>query len=331
MGEITEALRRAKLGDQAEPETEEPIPLEEPARPRYQAAPPPPPPNFDRTPERLERPAEPIERSFVPLEALDELEDLPEHGVVLPADRSPGWQARVVVIDGQGPAAESCRHIALRAKRELEDRGARSVAIVSSLRNEGKTTVACNLALALASLSSVRSVALVDLDLRKPSVASYLGIPCEVGIEEVLRGKRSLRSGVAVSIESPPLDVFPVAVAQREAHQLIAGLAFEALVRTLERHYEVVVFDTPPVLVVPDAVMALRHVSTAIAVARSGRSQRRAFEHMCELLPPGRLVGSILNEGQLPIRDRQYGYYGYGYGYGEKSGEAGAAERAASE
>ena len=301
MGEITEALRRAKLGDQAD--LGEPEPLEElPPRRRIVPEPPPPPPRFDR----------PLERPLVALEPFDELEDLAEHGVELTAERSLGWQARVVVVDGHGAAAESCRHIALRAKRELESRGARSVAVVSSLRAEGKTTVACNLALALASLSAVRSVALVDLDMRKPSVASYLGIPCEAGIEEVLQGTRGLRGGVVVSIENPPLDVFPVREAQPEAHQLLAGPAFEAFVRSLERHYETVVFDTPPVLLVPDATMALRHVAAALAIARAGRSQRRAFEQMCELLPPGRLVGSILNEGQLPAHDRHYGYYGYG-------------------
>ena len=311
MGEITEALRRAKLGDQ---DQGEPEPIEDPAPRRRMVIPEPPPlPRFDS----------PLERGLVALEPLDELEDLAEHGVLLPSERSLGWQARVVVVDGHGAAAESCRHIALRAKRELEHRGARSVAVVSSLRAEGKTTVACNLALALASLSPVRSVALVDLDLRKPSVASYLGIPCEVGIEEVLRGKRGLRSGVVVSVETPPLDVFPVREAQPEAHQLLAGPAFEAFVRSLERHYETIVFDTPPVLLVPDATMALRHVAAAIAIARAGRSQRRAFEQMCEHLPPGRLVGSILNEGQLPARDLKYGYYGYG--------EEGADDQAVSE
>jgi Mrp family chromosome partitioning ATPase len=294
MGEITEALRRAK-GGTVEPE--EPAPLEEP--PRRAAA-----------QRDAELPARDALGNPEPVPIFDGPDLGADHTVAVPGDRSGPWQGRVVVVDGHGAAAESCRHIALRLRRELDARGARSVAVVSALRGEGKTTVACNLALALASLSANRSVALVDLDLRKPSVAACLGIPREAGIEEVLRGSRGLRSGVAVAIERPPLDVFPVRVAPPEAHELLSGPAFDAFVRELERHYETVLFDTPPVLLVPDAALALRSIAAAIAVARAGRSQRRAFESMCELLPPGVLVGSVLNEGQLPARAHQYGYYG---------------------
>jgi Mrp family chromosome partitioning ATPase len=69
---------------------------------------------------------------------------------------------------------EHNRHLALRLRTELENHSARSLAIVSALRNEGKTTVACNIAIALASLMPERSVAIVDLDLRNPSVDRQL-------------------------------------------------------------------------------------------------------------------------------------------------------------
>jgi Mrp family chromosome partitioning ATPase len=292
MGEITDALRRAKSPGKPEPlETDD------------ESAP--------EAPLEIASYEEPRGRAVAREEPVYEPDELLEdEGVALGSERSGGWQARALVIDGHGAPAEACRHIALRLRRELERRGARSVAVVSALRSEGKTTVACNLALALASLSPVRSVALVDLDLRRPSVASYLRIPCEVGLEELLKGRRGLRRGVAVAVEKPPLDVFPVCVAQPEAHELLAGPAFESLVRALERHYETVVFDTAPVLLVPDATMALRHIAAAVAVARAGRSQRRAFEHMCELLPPEKLVGNVLNEGPLPARLHHYGHYG---------------------
>src|SRR4029450_10504694 len=73
------------------------------------------------------------------------------------------------VIVEPGPDAEACRHVALRLRSAMDERRAHSVAIVSAERGDGKTTVACNVAIALATLSRDREVALVDFDLRKPS------------------------------------------------------------------------------------------------------------------------------------------------------------------
>ena len=292
MGEITDALRRARLGGAA-PQSERPRPAADasertplppalvPEEPELQR-------ELDRGPAR-ER--EPGQRAALSAE---------KHGI---------WPTRVVVVDGHSAAAESCRHVALRLRRELASRRARSCAVVSALRQEGKTTLACNLALALASFGQGRSVALVDLDVRNPTVAKSLELPCQAGIEEAIRGERSLQD-VCVAIDQPSLDVYPVRTAERDAQALLAAPGLEAVLRELDRHYEIVLIDTPPVLLVPDAAIILGHVAAAVAVARAGRTKRRAFESMRELLPAGRLLGSILNEGQLPTPEGNYGYYG---------------------
>lgn len=82
------------------------------------------------------------------------------------------------------------------------------------------------------------------------------------------------------------------------------------LLRRLEKRYELVIIDTPPVLLVPDAVMILEVVKNAVAVVRAGRSRKRALEALCKHLPDGTLVGTILNEGALPLSTKHYGYYG---------------------
>jgi receptor protein-tyrosine kinase len=213
------------------------------------------------------------------------------------------------VLDSHGAAAEAARHLALRVRRELDARRARSLAVVSSERAEGKTTVACNLALALASLSRGRSVALVDLDLRKPSVAHVLELPHEHGIDDLLRGDCPL-AAARVEIQKPALDVYPARMPEQSAHELLVASAFPALVAELEQRYEITVFDTPPTLLVPDAAVIVEHAGAALAVSRAGRTRRRAFEQMIETLPPGKLAGAVLNEGALPGAERQYGYYG---------------------
>jgi capsular exopolysaccharide synthesis family protein len=274
MGEISDALRRSRESAPPKPDAQPPV--------REMSAP-------------ASRP-EPARKVDAPRVEISELE-------------GESWPSRVVVTDGQSSSAEAARHIALRLRRELGRRNARSLAVVSSERAEGKTTVACNLALAIASLSRGRVVALVDLDLRAPSLAEALGIPHSRGIDDVLRGSCQL-DDVRVEIERPGLDIYPARLAEANAHELLVGPAFAALVSELERRYEIIVFDTPPMLLVPDASVIIEQVGAAVAVSRAGRTRRKAFEKMLELLPPAKLIGTVLNEGLLPGSERQYGYYG---------------------
>jgi Mrp family chromosome partitioning ATPase len=276
MGEISEALRRARQNPP----------------PRPEAAP----------PAREPAPASPTPaRPPVPEPEAPRIDIAEQAGGSAPA--------RVLVTDGQSASAEAARHIALRLRRELATRGARSIGVVSSERAEGKTTVACNVALAFASLSQGRVVALVDLDLRAPSVGAYLGLPKSRGTDDVLRERCSL-DDVCVGIERPAIDVYPARVPEANAHELLVSPAFAALVSELERRYEVVVFDTPPMLLVPDAPVIVERLGAALAVSRSGRTRLKAFGKMLELLPPGKLIGTVLNEGVLPGATSQYGYYG---------------------
>lgn len=280
MGEISDALRRAR--QPAPPRAANPMPAAPPDAPPPLAPPGRTPgPEADRRGPRVE----------------------------LSASREGAWPARVVVVDGHGAAAEGARHIALRLRRELETRRARSLAVVSSERAEGKTTVACNLALAMASLTRGRAVALVDLDLRAPSVAEVLELPRAHGIDDVLRGRCALAEA-RVEIERPALDVYPVRVPEADAHELLIAPSFAAVVDALEQRYDVTVFDTPPTLLVPDAPVIVERVGAAVAVSRARHTRQRAFATMLDLLPPGKLVGTVMNEGTLPGTERAYAYYG---------------------
>jgi Mrp family chromosome partitioning ATPase len=293
VGEISDALRRARGGaskDSAGRGKKERIASpEEPAR----------------RPEPRPRILQPDRGRARP--AVQESDD--SRRVSLGRDREEGWQSRIVAIDGNHPATESFRQLALRVRAELERRSLRSVVVTGPLRGEGKTTVACGLALALASVSRGREVALVDLDLRKPSVATDLRIRVDTGIEEVILGARAL-SEVRVSIEKPAADVFPAARPDDSAHELLIQPGFTSLIRELERRYATVICDTPPVLPVPDTGLILDQVGVYIAVARAGATRERALQSMVGLLPRDRLLGTVFNEGQLPVAAKHYGYYG---------------------
>lgn len=215
---------------------------------------------------------------------------------------------RSAIVLYDEPGVEACRHLAVKLRAELDRRGAGVVAIVSAMRGEGKTTVACDLALALASVSGAREVGLVDLDLRNPSVSRYLGLAIETGIEDFFSGKAAL-DDVRVEVAHPAIDIFPALRPVHDAHALLVLPTLANLVGELRRRYAVVVVDTPPALVVPDASLILGEVPACVAVARSGMTRARLFRELVLSIPHGRLIGEVLNE----VRQARHLYGAYRY------------------
>ena len=278
MGEIADALRRAREERGTPAET---------------------PPSAPQLPE----PAPPAAMAAVPLPARHlPGPDPAAEGRVLDS-LSPSDPA---IVLAEGPSVEVCRHIAVRVRSELERRGARSVAIVSAVRDEGKTTVLCDLGIALASLSGSREVALVDLDLRKPSLARVLDVRASKGIDAVLAGRASLDE-VRVSVRRPALDLYPAIEPRRNAHELLVLSRFARVIKELEQRHAIVLIDTPPTLIVPDTSLILQHVGACIPIARAGQTRARLFRQLIDVLPRGKLLGELLNGVRTPAHD--FGYY----------------------
>jgi Mrp family chromosome partitioning ATPase len=231
----------------------------------------------------------------------------PPQSVEIPARLAGSWTARAPLAQPHGPAAEHFRHFALRLTRLLEARGGRSVAATSALRGEGKTTVACNLALALATLGERSRIALVDLDLRRPRVASALGVEARVGIESVLRGEAEL-DAARLSTQLPALDLFLAKRASPAAHGLFGSAAADVLGALTER-YEIVLVDTPPILLVPDVALLLPHLSAYFTVVRLGVTRRAALSRALEELPKESRLGVFVNHMPRPRYYMHYGYY----------------------
>lgn len=286
MGEIADALRRAQLEDAKAAGTASTRPPPSSARPRD--------PLPRAAPATASLDVVPVE-SPVATRARGSRQEVRLH----PAERA-------IVLD-EGPNLEVCRQLAVRLRSMLEKAEIRSAAIVSAMRNEGKSVVLCDLGLALASISSARDVAIVDLDLRNPSIANFLDLPVERGVDDVLLGRATL-DDVRFSAAQPELDVYPIAAPQRASHELLSLPSFARMVEELESRYRIVLFDTPPVLLVPDASLILRHVSAAIPIARAGQTRVRAFRRLVDQLPPGRILCELLN-GTSELSADQY-YYG---------------------
>ena len=193
------------------------------------------------------------------------------------------------------------------AERSRSER-ARSVLVTSAIPGEGKTVVACNLALALASMAGESRIALVDLDLRRPSVSSVMGITPDTGVESVLRGETSV-GAARVRTDVSALDLFPVARSIPRAHEILARPTLRSLIHELSKHYATIVCDSPPTLTVPDVALIAQHVDACVLVARAGVSRRLPFREMVTMLPPECLIGTFLNFSSQPRHNSSYYKY----------------------
>lgn len=275
MGEITDALRRAKIG------------------------------RFDASPsEAVALPLPPT-----PLQGAEETSD---NAVAIPLRRDDADAARTVLLEPSSPAAERYRHFSIKVRRALHELRTRSVVLTSAMGGEGKTTTSCNLALALASTSGKRRVALVDLDLRRPGAARGLGVRPRVGIEAVLRGDARLQDA-RMTTQLTSLDLFLAREPTSEAHELLAAETLGQVLHQIDARYESIVIDAPPVLFVPDVPLILHHGAACVLVAQPGVTRRKAFLELLDLVPRERIVGVFLNRAPLDSHKSHYGYY-YGDG-----------------
>jgi succinoglycan biosynthesis transport protein ExoP len=205
-------------------------------------------------------------------------DDLPQ-GIELPVVGEIAFDAQmprrplIVRDDGTSPHAESFRTLRTNIQYLDTDHvaGALTIGVTSSTASEGKTTTTANLAIALAD-SGLR-VVVVDADLRRPALATVLGLEGAVGLSDLLIGKVEL-DDVAQPWGRDELTVVPSGFIPPNPSELLSSKAMETLLSTLGDTYDVIVIDTPPLLSVTDAALIARLVDTMLLVVATGRTRR---------------------------------------------------------
>lgn len=224
----------------------------------------------------------------------------------------------IVQDDPRSPRAESFR--GLRTNLQFLDMGGRSSFVVtSSVSSEGKSTSTINLAIALADAG--KRVALIDTDLRKPKVAEYLSMEGGAGLTDVLIGRAKLTEVMQIWGQRS-LYVLPAGKIPPNPSELLGSAQMHELLAVLEREFDVVLCDAPPLLPVTDAAILARATSGAIVIVSAGRTSRNHLAGAIEALTTvgAKIAGVVLT--MVPMRgpDSYYGYgYGYGYGYSEET------------
>jgi len=214
---------------------------------------------------------------------------------------------RIVAYNKNDPKSMSFDLLRTLVLQKMEQNNWRTIAITSPTPEAGKTIVAINLAMSIAQQTN-RTAMLVDFDLRRPKIGTYLGIPMEKSLNDLLDGTVEL-ADVLVNPDMPRLVVLPTRNPVRNSSETLSSKEIKDLIKDLRERYEarIVIFDAPPLLVTDDAISLLPQIDCVLMVVANGMSSKREIEDSIHLLPAGNLVGTVLNKAE--IEPMAYYYY----------------------
>ena len=261
-----------------------------------------------------------MDTSVKSVEDVDELADTPVLSA-LPYDADVARTPLIAALPRNAPRVEAFRVFRTNLQFVEVDHRSKAFVVTSSVPNEGKSTTAVNVALALAQAGS--RVLLVDADLRRPQVGALLGLESNVGLTTLLVGSVGIDDAVQRHTQSG-LHVLTSGAKPPNPAELLQSHAMTDLIGQLRERYDVIIFDTPPLLPVTDAAVVAAQTDGAILVVRYGKTTKEQAGGAVERLHSvdARPLGVVLN--MIPQRrgvgSSRYGY-GYGYGLGEDAPE----------
>jgi receptor protein-tyrosine kinase len=243
--------------------------------------------------------------------SLDHVQDVTESPVLSNIGYDPSVRKNPLLSDvgGFAPRTEAFRLLRTNLQFLDLDSQPRSLVITSAVAGEGKTTTATNLGIALAQAG--RKVLLVDGDLRRPRVATMLGLDGAVGLTNVLVGNASIEDAIQVH-EPTGLHFLATGAKPPNPTEILQSRLASDLLHTLEETYDMVLVDAPPLLPVADAAVLSTITDGSLLVTRHGKTTRDQLREAIGRIDHvhGRLFGIVMN--MIPRRSaRSYYYYYY--------------------
>ena len=222
-----------------------------------------------------------------------------------------------MLSDPDSGAAEACR--ALRTSIMLSRAGGvpRVILVTSCIPGEGKTTLTTNLAVAFAQHN--KKVIIIEADMRRPRMKHVMDVPSKAGLSSVLAGSLTSDEAILRGIHLATLDVLPAGPRPPMPSEILGSTAFDELLEQLRSRYDIVLIDSPPALLVTDAVAISAKTDAVIWVAQAGVVTRPQLARAAELIERNRMpvIGFVVN--RMDSRSADYGYEYYGRYYGENN------------
>ncbi|HNJ85634.1 MAG TPA: polysaccharide biosynthesis tyrosine autokinase [Agitococcus sp.] len=227
--------------------------------------------------------------------------------------------------DKQKSYAEAMRTVRTSVVLSGIDKPHKTIVLTSSVPSEGKSTSAINLAVAL---GQMERVLLIDADMRKPTVAKVLNLPPNTPGLSNLVAATADKEDCILHMEDANIDVLTAGLIPPNPSELLSSQKFADLLQKFSEEYDRVIIDSPPTLLVSDALLISKVVDAVVYVIRSDvtshNTARTGVNRLSAVKAP--VIGVVLNKVNMKRAAQYYGaysaYYAYGYGsyvYGEEN------------
>jgi capsular exopolysaccharide synthesis family protein len=228
---------------------------------------------------------------------------------VIPFDGEAATSPLITEGSAQSSRAEAMRQLRTNLQFVEVDRPLRSLVVSSAVPGEGKSTTVCNLGIAFAEAG--KRVVIVDADLRRPTIAEYLGLEGAVGLTNVLAGQASVRD-VIQPWGNNSLWVLPSGYIPPNPSELLGSDNMADLLAALSDSFDMIIIDTPPLLPVTDAAVMAAIADGCLLVSRHGKTTTTQVATAFSALAAvgAKLHGCVLSMSPAR-RATAYSYYGY--------------------
>jgi protein-tyrosine kinase len=216
------------------------------------------------------------------------------------------------------PLSEAYRTLRTNIQFSGVDHHIQTVMVASAQSGDGKTTTISNLAITYA--QEGKKTLIIDADLRKPSLHHMFMLSNRIGLTNVLLNEQAWSTAVRTS-HIPNLSVMPAGAIPPNPSEILSSQRMKALLQELREHFDMILFDTPPILAVTDGLIISSMCDGVVMVVKSGRTKQGMARRLQQNLDhaKARVLGVVLNNVKRKSGEGYYyRYYKYGYGYGQK-------------
>jgi capsular exopolysaccharide synthesis family protein len=212
----------------------------------------------------------------------------------------------VTLTDPRSPVSEAYRSLCTNLSFASLDRPLRTLLVTSARAEEGKSTNVANLAVTLAE-REVKTI-IVDCDLRHPVQHEIFDLSNEQGLTSLFLDERARANPPLREVGVDNLSVLPSGPPPSIPSQLLGSRRLAEIVALLSERADMVLFDAPPLMAVPDASMLAPHMDGVLLVVSAGRTKREHLRRAQQRLArvQAHLVGAIMSNVPLDARLRRY-------------------------
>jgi succinoglycan biosynthesis transport protein ExoP len=205
--------------------------------------------------------------------------------------------------------AENYRSIRTALLVTAEHHGARSILVSSPEPGDGKTTLICNLAIAMA--QSGKRILLVDADLRRPNVHNLFRVAQEIGLSESLQGEIDVLNAVRPTVIQG-LSLLTAGTLPTNPAEVLSSPRLREILATVRDEFDYVLVDAPPLLAVSDPCILAQHTDGLLIVTRINKNTRSAAVRVREIIASQeiRVLGAVANGAVQGQGSTGYSYYG---------------------